>query len=422
VQRLGRLGRKVADKIPFTPLALLVVGGAAIAARYFGTRRQDLVLWVVGYGVAALVVLTTLLVVTTTIVLRLAYRAERKEDERVEAGASADTGFSLPSLGWLPLVSVRWEWRDPEGVSVETEVRGGRLHERVRYGERGEYPHTLRRVIVEDVFGFARLALWLIEPSARTVWPARARPLTATLLQAMASGDLVSHPAGQPEGDLIEMRRYQPGDPIKRVLWKTFARTRTLMVRLPEKAIAPTKRTLAFFAVGAGDEAAASVARVALESGSLGTDWRFGCDGASEDARRVPEALAMVVRSRAAREHGGAGLAGFLDRATDFHAARLLLFAPGTPGPWLDAIEREVKRRAVPAQVILGVDGLVEDEAARRRGAWLLMRERAAPVGATRASAVNEVRRRLLAIGCVVTVVDRTTGKALASHGRRRAA
>src|SRR5262249_32668072 len=138
--------------------------------------------------------------------------------------------------------------------------------------------------------------------------------------------------------------------------------------------------------------------------------------------RRVPEALAMVVRSRSARTRGGAELAGFLDRAVDFRAGRLLLFAPGSPGRWLDAVEREIRRRALTVQVILGVDGIGEEDAARPRGAWLVMKAPPPPDGATRSSLVNEVRRRLLAIGCAVTVIDRSSGKALASHGRRRAA
>ena len=412
--------RRFLDGIPVTALGVLALA-AGVAMRQYGRHRQDLILYVAGYGVLGIGVVTALLVIGTALILRLSWRPKLREGERVDAGAKVVTGFSLPSLGWLPFVSMRWQWIEPEQVIVRSVARRGRLVEEVIHGERGEHLRTVRRVVIEDVFGLNRIGLRLVEPSAWTVLPARGRPPTAPLLQALAGGDQVSHPHGPPDGDLVEMRRYAPGDPIKRVLWKTFARTRALMVRLPERAVSPTRRTLAFLVAGDGDEAPAALARMALESDALGPEWRFGADGSTDDARRLPEALSLIVRSRSARAEGGHGLAGFFARATDFGAGRCVIFAPATPGSWLSTVAAEVKRRPGRVEVVVGTDGIADP--ARHRGLrrWLIAPE-PEPAGVTRSVDLDSVTRALAAAGATVTVIDRPSGRVLGRGARRRAA
>ena len=79
------------------------------------------------------------------------------------------------------------------------------------------------------------------------------------------------HPSGQPEGDRMEIRPYAPGDSVKNIIWKVYARSRQLNVRLPEHSVFQSKKTLAFLLTSENDEAAAAVARVALQSGALKT-------------------------------------------------------------------------------------------------------------------------------------------------------
>jgi uncharacterized protein DUF58 len=415
--------RRILDVVPLTALGVLALLMGWEAAREFGTRRQDLILYVAGWGLLGLGALATLLVIGTAVALRLGWRARpRPHDglERVEAGAIVHTGFSLPSLSWLPFVSLRWEWLEPSEVRVRATPRGGRLREAVVHGERGEQDRTVRRLVVEDVLGLSRLALRLVEPGARVVLPARGRPPTAPLLHALAGGDAVSYPLGPPDGDLVEMRRYAPGDPMKRVLWKTFARTRTLMVRVPERAVSPTRRTISYLVAGDGDEAPASIARMALENDTLGPEWRFGADGSTEDACRLAEALPLIVRSRSARDHGGEGLGAFLERAADFGAGRCVIFAPGRPGPWLAVAAAALRRRAGRVEVIVGVDGVRDPAAEPRLRRWLFRREegtdRAVPC-----RELDEVTHRLGAAGAAVMVVDRASGRVHRQAMRRRA-
>src|SRR4029079_3371216 len=88
-----------------------------------------------------------------------------------------------------------------------------------------------------------------------------------------------SHPAGRQDGDLVEMRNYGVGDPMRHILWKTIARTHRPLVRTPERAIAPAPITVAFLVAGAADEPTAATARLYLERGMFGPDFLFAADG-----------------------------------------------------------------------------------------------------------------------------------------------
>ena len=425
-----RWGRAVADKFPFTPLGVLLMVAGWLAVLEFGRKRQDLVLYVAGFGAVATIAVTFVLLLFT--VALLAWKWTRLDDQppsRVEAGKVLVTDFRLPRIyAWFPpLVLVHWDWVEPAQVLVEPRVRRGYVTEEVVFGERGEQEHTLRRIVVEDVLGLCRVAWRFSQRTPRTVLPALGRPLTSPLLEAFAGGDNISHPAGPPDGDLVDMRRYAVGDPMKRILWKVYARTRNVMVRLPERAISPTTRTLAYLCAGDGDEAAASVARLAVESDALGPEWRFAADMAEgnldEDASDPTRALAMIVRSREARARGGDGLGPFLERNAQW-GGRCVVFASARPGRWLASVEQQARQRPGTIEVILGVDGVTGVARSDRWRRFFLFDDAGDELSRARARGdeLEALTKRLNASGAAVTVIDRPTGKVFARSSKRRRA
>ena len=132
---------------------------------------------------------------------------------------------------------------------------------------------------MQDVLGLCQLSWQLGQRVRCRALPQLHAIKQLPLLRSLTAEDGIPNPSGQPEGDRMEIRPYAPGDSIKNIMWKVYARSRQLNVRLPEHSVFQSKRTIAYLLTSDNDEAAAAVARVALQSGALGEDWAFGADG-----------------------------------------------------------------------------------------------------------------------------------------------
>ncbi len=417
-RRFERVGR-VRDLFPITASGLVAAGASLVAFLYYGRERLDhilLAVGVIGLGLVALV--TVLVLIGTWAVWRAARRAPAGEPLRAECGRITPTDFRLPALRWLPFVEVRWSWVSPAAEVLARRERG-RLIEQIRPDQRDHFDHVVRRIEVREVFGFARVAF-----RARQERGGRFAPWTGGLehvqvAQGLAGGDAINHPDGPPTGDFFDMRRYGAGDPIRFILWKVFAKTRDLVVRTPEKAMSPDRRTIAYLVAGEGDEPAAGAARVAVDTGALGSSWLLGADGCSESASSPDEALDVLARSARTRPDDSGALAAFLGRVSRDPGTRAVVFVPARPGPW---IARVAAAAAAPAgqrprvEFIVCTDGI---GAVERRSLWA----RAALAPRSKDEAVATSQEDLVAVvdalnatGASVLVVDRPGGRLV--HGR----
>src|SRR5690606_29434953 len=224
---------------------------------------------------------------------------------------------------------------------------------------------------VGDIFGISQIRMRLTEQRKVRFVPSVGQLKRVDVIRGMAGGEDISHPDGPPDGELYDLRHYSPGDPIRFVLWKVFARTRQLVVRAPERALSPVRQTCAYLVAGDGDEPAAGAARLAVEHGSFGTDWVLGADGSREDAPRKSQAVDLLARSAEVEERiGGKGLGEFLKRRSQGSIGRAVVFVPGRAGPWLDTVIEQSKQlggRGSRIEFVVGTVGIIP--AHRRR--WL---------------------------------------------------
>jgi len=417
VKRLRRaraLWQRVADLVPFTALGI-ALGAAAVAARAVAFEELDLVLLVLGYGTLGLLVLATTFVLAAALLVKLRLRKHVPPEDPLqhETGRRKPTGFALPALSWMPLVKLRWEWLTPE-AEVSLERRWKRIREHVVLRDRGHRDALVRRVVVEDAFGLARLGLRMKTSLPMTVRPHAGKLRRLPTLTSFAGGDDLPHPMGITEGDRVELRRYAPGDPARFIHWKVFARTRNLVVRTPERALQRSQRTVAYLVAGPEDDASAACARVAIESQALGDDWLFGADGAGA-TRNIAEAVEAIVGSAAHRATGGAGLDSFLRDADRQGPASVVLFVPPIPGPWLDRIGKTLAPRRGRVRLVIGVDGL---RSGAKRPALRRLLTRARSLRATEVEQLDEVLRVLSSARVPVLVLDRVSGRPLAEAHR----
>jgi hypothetical protein len=414
--RLRAIARRARDLFPLTPLgvAVALLGAGAL---WMGFAAVDLVMLGAGTIAGVAVVLGGLVVALGAWRLSRALRREAAATPvAIECGFSTRTGFRLPRLRWLPGVRVTWRWVDP-GADVRMLEAGGWLEEEVTAHARGWSETLRRRVEIFDAFGLASIALESVEARPVRMLPSVGALKQMHVVRTLAGGGDIAHPAGTPEGDRLDLRQYTPGDPIRFVLWRVFARTRDLVVRTPEKALSAARKTLAYLVTGAADEPAAGAARVAVDVGALGGDWALGADGVPEAATTREAALEALARSKSApRGEAGEGLARFMKRAADQGGGRAVVFVPGRPGPWLAGLAKSMQQVArdatgrAPIELIVCTDGVE-----RRGGAGLLSRlslreASSADDGVVAHGELNEVLTALGRLRARIVVVDRRGG------------
>lgn len=406
------------DLQPITPLWLVVGLGSAAGLRYLAGPRMDLVVLVMGYAGLALCALALLTVTPAALILwRVLRRATSATPEVLEAGSPVRTGFSIPNLGWLPLVSIEWRWVEPDGVRVEPVSKGLRRFEEVVFEERGRVKSIARQFTVSDVLGLCRVRWTQRRAESLTILPAVGAMRRMPIIQTFQSGDEIPHPAGRPEGGRHELRRYVHGDSARHVVWKIFGKTRRLMVREPERAIARSTNTAAYLVTSRDDEAAAAAARVAVESEVLGARWALGADGGAAPAKTRSAAMEVIAASSRHREMAGRGLAGFMDTVSREGFTRCIVFAPWRPGPWVDSVLSAAASRPGMFEVVVATDGLAPTP---KRTLWrrLFTAGTAEAEEAAKVEQLDTVVESLQRGGMRVVVVDRPSGQPIGAATR----
>lgn len=413
---------RTAELVPISPLGLLLAAAAYGVLTRFARVEQDLVWLVLSYAALALCAISPLSVLFGVLAVKLGLRAQQRAQQReqpvaerlrLETGIGSETAFALRRPWYLPLLQLSWRWTDPPDAAVELRSEGGRLHERVTLPARGRFERIERRITVSDAFGLSRVVLRAKAARVVDVLPRLAALRHMPELQSFASGDARPHPLGLAEGDRLELRRYQGGDPARFIHWKVLARTRKLMVRVPERALSIAHRTAAFLVAGAGDDASAACARLALERGLLGSDWIFGTDLSVAGESRLDAALSALIQSARVGDAGGGALAGFAQSAAKSGPVSLIVFVPSAPGPWLSRVTAACRQHR--PHVVIGVDG-VHPQKARSR--WSRLFAYGEPSKGSVAEELDEVVRVLGAAGARVSVVDRGTGRTLSAAHR----
>jgi len=329
---------------------------------------------------------------------------------RTDTGRELATRFDVPRLRFWLFVEVRLSWLAPPDVDVWLAEAGALGREHVRLADHGEIREIVRRVELRDVFGLASLTLRRRAAAVLDVLPHRGALVSLSPLQSLAGGDDVPHPLGVAQGDRLELKRYAPGDPARFIHWKVYARTQKLVVRMPERALSRAYRVAAFLAAGPGDGPSAAVARVALEQGALGADFRFGADGSPTPVDRVELALAALCRSAALRADGGRDLTTFVQAVEKEGPAALVVFVPVQAPLVEQRVAALLRERARPVRVVIGVDGVTGEAAPSWLARVALNEQRSARA---RLVALSESVRFYKKLGCDVLIVDRDSGRVL---------
>lgn len=269
--------------------------GALALVYYRGLGKQDILAFSAGLTVVALCLTSVMGVLSKA---ALFYWDQRQHNQSVavvlETSTACSTGFR-PRLWRLPWVLLRWRWTAPRATVVFEPSLG--YSEFCIFEQRAKTAIIEREFDIVDWLGLAKMRFRVASAASLVVLPHYGQLQRLPLLIRPSSGEDISDPRGEPIGDRIDMRQYTKGDSPRTILWKVFARTRRLMVRIPERALSMRPRVCLFLWCGEQDEAAAAVCRVALEQGLLGQQWIFGCTRLSHTVSTLAAAKDMIAES-----------------------------------------------------------------------------------------------------------------------------
>jgi len=394
------------------PGLVLLIAGLWLAV-YVGRAQADYLVYAASLTAATLVLGCAVAVLTGALLLRRSVRGlPCGLAEAIDTMHATRTSFRFSRLAAWPLVEVRLRWDEPAQVEVELNPAGKWFEEVITARERGRHAAIVRCFTVEDILGLTAVSFRLSWRQPLLIAPAPAAA-SAELAASFGQGDAYSHPAANPMGDLVEMRQYGHGDPLRHVLWKSFARSRRLLVRMPERAVVPRPASAAFLVAGALDEATAGTARLYLERGALGPDFVFSADGAARPTQNTAEALDQIIDSVRARQIGGTSLETLSAQVDSARLTSCVLFAPAVDGPWRAHVAAFARRLPAPPTVIIGVRGSIAPPPSRGRLARFFIAPGAIDADAPTFAALQALRGALEAEGLRVHVLDHQSGQVL---------
>lgn len=432
--------QRLREHFPFTLQGLATLALLLLALQVFGYGAMDLVVFALTICAVAILLFSLFCVIAGGLFMQ--YRLHRSGSPpgargrtlRLEAGFPNETGFTLPEPAYFPLIRISWQVIFPD--YLQTRIRpaadSNLLAEEVVPLRRCRAARVTRLFTVSDVLGFCRYQWRQSQALELTVLPRSNSIRALPLLRSLTTEDGVPNLAGNPEGDRVEIRPYVPGDSVRNIMWKVYARNRELNVRLPERSVFQSNRTVAYLLSGPGDEAAAAVARAAVETGALGEDWLFGADGTDTPAHNEPDkALEAIAASRALGDPLGYGLDRFLQNNATQGAGHCIVFSPAHAGPWVAQLRQTVGRYRGRISLVLATDGFTDTSPASPWRKLLLrsLEERDQAGHAVAATdryparvGKSDLGRLLTEISQLVEstfVVDRNTGQSFDSRLRR---
>ncbi len=337
VKLISRILKRIKGFFPVTWAGLIFVCLAYVV--WFGevVRHQNQILFasVICLVAAFLLVFVFELIGVALVWIVTAHRnKDLSELGKLETNQVLDSGFQVFNPFWLPFVQVAVESEDAPFDSTFS-PDGQWLKERIVIRSRGRYEKTRHLITVRDIFGVTSFTFPL-----KTQFNAEIKPSSCVFdsiqVSAHASGEGYSFPTGESKGELVEMRRYQAGDPLRYLLWRVFARSRKLLVRAPEPAIVEEHEMFIYFVAGQDDEPSASLTRTFLTSleGSL-AELNFCADGAKRISTDSIDALDDIIESVRHRSQGGTGISEQINKIPSSALRHFFMMVPSTSGVWL---------------------------------------------------------------------------------------
>jgi uncharacterized protein (DUF58 family) len=165
--------------------------------------------------------------------------------EKTEAQLSARLPRSFPP-GFGVRLSLPLSWHDRRIGAIASRLAPGGNQVSIPFTAecRGAYASADAVIEIRDLLGFTahRLAVPLRE--TLTVFPSLSPPREVAAFMEQADDSAVYAARRRRSEELLEARKYYPGDDVRRLNWKVFAHMNELFLRIGEEVPPPESRIL----------------------------------------------------------------------------------------------------------------------------------------------------------------------------------
>jgi uncharacterized protein (DUF58 family) len=166
-------------------------------------------------------------------------------DEEAEARVAARLPRSFPpGISVRLLLPLSWHERRFEGISLR--LAPGKNEKTLPFTARCRGAYASAEAILEarDLLGFSVSRLSVPLRESVTVFPSLRAPLELTRFMEQADDSAVYVRSRRRSEELLEARKYYPGDDVRRLNWKVFAHLNELFLRIGEEVPPPESRIL----------------------------------------------------------------------------------------------------------------------------------------------------------------------------------
>ncbi len=403
---MSRHGYKQYTDRAFTlsPLAgalLLTAGGLLL----LGILRSELASLLWGGTFVALVLFTFVATLLQRLLLRkrpVGFEAT-VEPSWVRIGETASLtvvgrleGLRVPGVRVLYVGRLGWRDLRVLDLSAALGARGLDPQGEAEAPARGLYRPVGGRLVVSDALGFFRFSRPADPPSALTVAPAP-RETRATTLVSRRDGEEPQRSERRVRTEeLLEVRRYVPGDDVRRINWKQYARWEELFLRIGEEVPPAAKEVTLILRAAASlpgilplEYALRALDRAVGLLGDLAVS--FAADGLSVRYALEEEAAPQILRDSDEvlflRALAGAGWSTGRVPPGSLRGSRCIVLA--LPDPGLGSYLFELGRTAASVSLLVAEPPAVVQE--RHAYPWLLRTpERQSGVGLRREHQARE--------------------------------
>jgi hypothetical protein len=338
---------------PFTLRGLVLLALSLYATFILALPEMDLVAAGLGGSLLALLLVSMLCGLILRVKLARSIQVESFFDQTSLSSKSATPSGLLIRQAILPpcfLLRVERSF-SPSGADsplhlIKGSSRSDTVHhliDHVVFPHRGLWTLEFLKFSIGDTLGLVSYSWLLRLDQALEVRPPEVpiQPLPVRASSSRAGDEL--NMSQTRTGDLFDIKQYDPSDGTKKILWKTFAKSRQLVVRRPEPALIPEGELAIYLIADREDDHVAGAALNYINylfSNQIGVI--FGTDNAGVEKDTLPqrpgilcsraEDISSIVARTAGAENAGTalGLLSFLEALSRsehlFHS--VLIIAP----------------------------------------------------------------------------------------------